>query len=258
MGHELASSHDPSLSLTVAAVTGFTPQASAQSSQDDLSLARSLRAAFAPDLAAELLEKPATPPAGSWKGVIAIERARALRECATKVASSYAAMLIETAQREIESSLHEAGNKPLELLLRFELARLAAADGRFQLAWQGRAGVKPTLAESKKVREKLSKAASLLEACVAPAASENAILLAADEGDFAPAEISNEAAVLSIWRQPVRYRTTPPNGSRHPAGNAHSMGWLVKTRTIRFPGKLLPGSTAVTWRTTTPIGPQRL
>lgn len=173
------------LILTAGIWSGFATAALAQSPQDDVLFARSLRSCFSPDLAAEFLARPTTPPAGPWKAALALERARAQREYAGKVGASYSTLLIESAQRELELCLQDADSKPLEPLIRFELARLAAADARLMLERQVRSGLKPSAAESKLMRVKVREAGRLLQACTPAPPSEQASALAVDEGDFA-------------------------------------------------------------------------
>jgi hypothetical protein len=171
--------------LTVAACTGFAAPARAQTPQDDLLFARNLRAHYLPDLAAAFLENPPSPAAGSWRAAIAIERARARREYALKTGGSLALMLCDSARREHQASLQGADAKPLEQLIRFELARLAAAEGHLLLERQARGSGKQSAIDMKSTRAKLGEAAQLLKDCAAPTNADNASFLAADEGDFA-------------------------------------------------------------------------
>jgi hypothetical protein len=173
------------LFLTAALLAGFAAPAAAQSPTDEILLARSLRTTFAPDLAAEFLEKPASSPTGVWKTAVAIERSRAMREYAIKVGGAYADMLIESAQRELESQLHEADGRSFEPWIRFELARLVGAEGCLQLARRTRSGSRASATETKQLRDKLKHAARMLDACAAPPPTENGTLLAVDEGEFA-------------------------------------------------------------------------
>jgi hypothetical protein len=171
--------------LTVQAHAGFAAQAGAQNLQDDLLFARSLRAHFLPDLAEEFLEHLSTPAAGSWKSALAVERSRARREYAFKAGTSLASILLNLARRELEAGLQNADAKPLEPYLRFELARLAAAEGHLLLEQHHRGGPNQSTAEMKLVRGKLREAAQLLQACTVPAVSDDASQLAVNEGEFA-------------------------------------------------------------------------
>ncbi len=171
--------------LTVAVGAGFAGQARSQTPQDDLLFARNLRAHYLPDLAAAFLEHPPSPVAGSWRAAIAVERARAQREYALKTGGSLAFMLCNSARHELQAGLQDAEAKPLEPLIRFELARLAAAEGHLLLERQPRGSGKQSAAELKLTRAKFAEAARLLKECKAPTNADNARFLAADEGDFA-------------------------------------------------------------------------
>ena len=171
--------------LTVMLSVGFAAAARAQILQDDLLLARNLRAHHMPDLAGEFLSQPNETLTGVWRAAFVIERARARREYALEADSSLGAMLIDSARRDLQRSLQEADAKPLQPFIRFELARLAAAESHLLLERNLAAGSARPAGELKTIRTKLREASQMLEASAVPNVADNATMLAVDEGDFA-------------------------------------------------------------------------
>ena len=171
--------------LTVIAAAGFAAAATAQTPQDDLLFARSLRAHFMPEMAAEFLQQPNSAPVGAWRAAFVIERARARREYALKTGPSLGAMLIDSATHDLQQSLQDGDAKALQPFIRFELARLAAAEAHTMLDRYLAAGSDRPAAELKMIRDKLRETARMLEVCEVPNVGDNAVLLAVDEGDFA-------------------------------------------------------------------------
>ena len=174
--------------LTVAANVGFTASAAAQTPQEDIRFARELRAHFMPDLAGEFLEHPSNPLTGAWRAAVVIERSRAKREYALKAGNSRAAMLIDSARRNLHTALQDADAKVwVEPFVRFELARLASAEGHILLERLPRNGSDARRQPSwKQVRREIARRRpELLQECPKPNGSGDAVQLAVNEGDFA-------------------------------------------------------------------------
>jgi hypothetical protein len=142
-----------------------------------------LREQFSPELAFAFLEQ-APDPGQHWRPAFALERARAKREYAAKVSQYYGALLLVSARQDLLQAQKDAQPSPLEPLIRFELARLEAAEGSKLLARPAQGGPKLSASELKQVQAKLSEAAKQLAACTIPEGRAPPVLLAATESEF--------------------------------------------------------------------------